>query len=303
MKIEHLGYVVEAVRCGSINRAARNLFFSQSNLSNIIKNIELELGYPILDRTKEGVVPTEEGTVFLRCTEKILAEYDKMRSVPSQMEEAPDISILCSRSPFVMRSFFQFRKNESVDGFRDTFQELGIKNNVDAIITHKGRVGVIAILKQKLDKYREIAESYGLDLEILRDNIPLVLMMSPEHELAARDGVNMSEISQYPFVADLDVDYDDTLGVYDITDMRRVLYVTDRASTYEAVRHEHYLSTILGIDAPDAEQHHCICRPVEGHEDGMVLFYIKLKGTVLNRRERDFLEYLRIQLKRAKHRV
>ncbi len=299
MKIEHLGYVLEAVRCGSINRAARNLFFSQSNLSSIIKNIELELGYPILDRTKEGVVPTEEGTIFLRCAEKILAEYEKMRGVPGQMEKTQDISILCSRSPFVMRCFFQFRKNESAGSYRDTFQELGIKNNVDAIITHKGRIGVIAILKQKMDKYREIAESYGLDLEILQDNIPLVLMMSPEHELAARESVSMSEISLYPFVADLDVDYDDTLGVYDITDMRKVLYVTDRSSTYEAVRHEQYLSTILGVDAPDAEQHHCICRPVEGFEDGMVLFYIKLKDTVPNRRERDFLEYLRIQLKRA----
>lgn len=47
MNTEHLVYILEAYKCGSVNKAARNCYISQSHLSTIIKNVEQEIGYPV----------------------------------------------------------------------------------------------------------------------------------------------------------------------------------------------------------------------------------------------------------------
>ena len=44
MTFLQLNYVTEIYNCGSINKAAQNLFVSQSSLSNSIRELEDELG-------------------------------------------------------------------------------------------------------------------------------------------------------------------------------------------------------------------------------------------------------------------
>ena len=47
MNLNSFLYVAEIERCGSINRAAQNLYTSQSNLSTALKSLEEELGYSV----------------------------------------------------------------------------------------------------------------------------------------------------------------------------------------------------------------------------------------------------------------
>ena len=65
MNLNSLIYAIEIERCGSINRAAQNLYLSQSNLSSSIKALEEEVGYKIFIRTSKGIAPTPEGYLFL----------------------------------------------------------------------------------------------------------------------------------------------------------------------------------------------------------------------------------------------
>ena len=44
MTLLQMNYILEIDRCGSINRAAQNLFVSQSALSSAIAEVEKELG-------------------------------------------------------------------------------------------------------------------------------------------------------------------------------------------------------------------------------------------------------------------
>ena len=58
MNTQHLKYVVEVERTGSITQAADNLYMAQPNLSKAIKELEDTLGISIFRRTSKGVVPT-----------------------------------------------------------------------------------------------------------------------------------------------------------------------------------------------------------------------------------------------------
>ena len=46
MTLLQMTYILEVERCGSMNRAARNLFVSQSALSAAIAEVERELASP-----------------------------------------------------------------------------------------------------------------------------------------------------------------------------------------------------------------------------------------------------------------
>ena len=57
MNTEHLVYILEAYKCGSVNKAARNCYISQSHLSTIIKNVEQELSLIHISTFSQPVRP------------------------------------------------------------------------------------------------------------------------------------------------------------------------------------------------------------------------------------------------------
>lgn len=66
MELRQLRYFVKVVEVGSISRAAMDLDLVQSALSQQITRLESELSTRLLQRTPQGVTPTEAGVAFFR---------------------------------------------------------------------------------------------------------------------------------------------------------------------------------------------------------------------------------------------
>ena len=64
MKLTTLNALVAAVEEGSLRGAARMVGASQPALTKMIRELELELGAPLLQRTSRGVLPTPQGKVL-----------------------------------------------------------------------------------------------------------------------------------------------------------------------------------------------------------------------------------------------
>ena len=73
MELRHLKYFVTAAELGSITRAAEKLFIAQPPLSAQLKQLEEEVGVPLLVRLPRGVRLTEAGASFLEDARAILA--------------------------------------------------------------------------------------------------------------------------------------------------------------------------------------------------------------------------------------
>ncbi len=73
MELRHLRYFVTAAELGSITRAAEKLFIAQPPLSAQLKQLEEEVGVPLLVRLPRGVRLTEAGESFLEDARAILA--------------------------------------------------------------------------------------------------------------------------------------------------------------------------------------------------------------------------------------
>lgn len=77
MDLRQLRYFVAIVQCGSISRASLQLNIAQPALSLHIRNMEADLGLPLLFRTPQGVQPTEAGLILVRNAHVILEQFEQ----------------------------------------------------------------------------------------------------------------------------------------------------------------------------------------------------------------------------------
>lgn len=94
MRLEDMKYFVEIVKARSINGASKTLYVAQPALSRSITAMEKELGFPLLERSKQGITPTKEGlTVYADCVKMLQLYTDcnangktslMKRSIPAQ---------------------------------------------------------------------------------------------------------------------------------------------------------------------------------------------------------------------------
>jgi DNA-binding transcriptional LysR family regulator len=78
MDFRTLRTFVEVVREGGFSQAAKVVFATQSTVSKAVKQLEIELGVPLLDRKGHRSTLTSDGEVVYRRALKILAERDDL---------------------------------------------------------------------------------------------------------------------------------------------------------------------------------------------------------------------------------
>ena len=86
MEIRVLRYFLAVAREGNITGAANSLHLSQPTLSRQIKDLEEELGKPLLVRKSHRVALTPEGVLFRKRAEEIISMVDKTEAEFSAMQ-------------------------------------------------------------------------------------------------------------------------------------------------------------------------------------------------------------------------
>jgi len=79
MELRTLRNFAAVVRAGNVTRAAAALHISQPALSAQIRELEQELGVPLLVRRARGVEPTERGAALLRRADDIVSLADRAK--------------------------------------------------------------------------------------------------------------------------------------------------------------------------------------------------------------------------------
>jgi LysR family hydrogen peroxide-inducible transcriptional activator len=86
MELRHLETLLAIAEEGSFTAAADALNTVQSNVSDQIRQLEYELGVPLLVRGRRGAEPTEFGTVVLDRARRVERELEAMRADLSMLQ-------------------------------------------------------------------------------------------------------------------------------------------------------------------------------------------------------------------------
>lgn len=300
LNIRHLEYILEIYRCGSINKAAQKCYISQPHLSKIVKDVEQELGFEIIQRDRSGLSFNRNGLYFIDSVEKILQETQKIENIP-KMEDSDNSSMHVAGSPsgFIMQAFLEFRKPSQSVPFRggDIFKECGLQEIIQQIVMRETPLGIMVMFAGVVSKYASIAKNYNMSLDLLRDNVPVYLAMSQRHPLATKETVRIEDLEHYPFVLDSHVDYDDTVaGILELQETN-VLYVSNRASRYDALRSGYYICHASQLTMHEAGSEGLCFREIEDMRDTLSIYSVKDASRPYSVREREFLDYLSERLR------
>lgn len=86
MDVKQLKALVTVAEVGSVTRAAELLHLVQPAVTRQIRTLEQELGVPLFERTRQGMRPTEAGTIMAERARRALNELERARA---EVQPAP----------------------------------------------------------------------------------------------------------------------------------------------------------------------------------------------------------------------
>ncbi len=116
IEFRHLKYIVALAETGNFTRAAERLFVAQPSLSRQIKDIEEEIGTPIFERTRDGVLPTPIGQMLIDYAVATL--YGRTQIVKIARE------IYLGNIPPLRMGFSSFVNSRYLQSFRTGYSKL-----------------------------------------------------------------------------------------------------------------------------------------------------------------------------------
>jgi LysR family hca operon transcriptional activator len=194
MELRHLRYFVAVAEAGSLTvAAARQLHTSQPSLSRQIRDLEDEVGTPLLTRRARGIELTPAGRAFL----------DHARSVLSQVEVASEAARRVARPArpcFTMGFLTGYEMTWMPEALRILRDELP---NIDVMISSQySPLLADGLSKGKIDAafLRRERGVPGLAFRLLVKE-SLVVILPADHRLAALKSISPRDLMDETFVA------------------------------------------------------------------------------------------------------
>ena len=192
MELRHLRYFVTVAEELHFGRAALRLSIVQPSLSQQIRQLEDELGFPLLYRTKRYVELTDAGKVFLVEARHVLAQVQEAKRA-AQRAYRGEVGRLVigyiSSSTYDLLPVMLRVYRERFPAVDVALRELTTPEQLRALEEENIQVGLL----------RLPISAPLLNVEVVRRE-PIVCVLPEQHPLAIHERIEASLLANEPFV-------------------------------------------------------------------------------------------------------
>ncbi len=209
---------IKAVDLGSFSKAAKELAYTPSGVSQLISALEKDVGFSVLERTRSGVKPTENGKRILPIARAIIQEEDRLFQMSAELKGLSVGSVTIGSYPSVASHWLP----KVLKAFREQFPNIEIR--------------VMEGIHQEISEWLDNKEvDFGFmsyDPRTTYDWIPLahdpmIAVLPANHPLANEKCYPLEECSNEDFIMPGKGQDIDTLGVLSRHDLHpRIAYET-----------------------------------------------------------------------------
>jgi len=179
MRFEQLECLLAVEETGSFVGAAQKLFLTQQAVSMSMKQLEQELGQPLLIRENKKIIFTPFGEEVLAFSRSMLQQRDSFldKAHAKTQEEVLHINI-CSNSCVANMTLPEIVYNMEAQKSKATFK-ISQAESLDSILRHvqsgKKDIGLVSMNSEELDrKFTAYGDELQLDI-LARDEVVAVL--------------------------------------------------------------------------------------------------------------------------------
>jgi DNA-binding transcriptional LysR family regulator len=187
-----LKYFVEVARCGSIRKAAQNLYVASSAVNRQILKLEAEMGTELFDRLPNGIRLNTSGERMLQHIRATLNDFHLMRSELDELKDERKGHV----SVAAMDSLFVDLLPTAVEDFSELYPAVTYAiaaappwDVAPKILGGEYDVGVTFIAKM----------AAGLDV-VAQVALPPGVVMASSHPLAKKDWVSFADCRNHAFL-------------------------------------------------------------------------------------------------------
>ncbi len=192
MELRHLRYFIAVAEELHFGRAATRLLIVQPSLSQQIRQLEEELGFPLLRRTKRSVELTDAGKVFLAAAQGILVQVQEAKRA-AQRAYRGEVGRLVvgyiSSSTYDLLPVMLRAYRERFPHVEIVLRELTTPVQIRALEEDEIQVGLL----------RLPISTPLVDVEVVRRE-PIVCVLPEGHPLARQERIAVSMLANEPFV-------------------------------------------------------------------------------------------------------
>jgi len=213
LNIQQLLDIIEVDKYGSITKLSEIHYTSRQTVSARIKELEKELGFDILQRSKQGARVTEKGTHVLEFAKSVLREYERMQQNIREIEEpvfTNDLKIVsaryCDRLTSVAVETFLQREPKT----RMYYRNMDTAEVIEAVASEKADIGVFIMSDSD---YVPKCQEQGVTFVAIQE-VQLYFWASKRHDLGKRTEISYEEALKQPIVVDMSTDIGRTENVF-----------------------------------------------------------------------------------------
>ena len=200
MTLQQLNYVVKIAETKSMNKAAKELYVTQSALSSTIKSLEDELGTEIFIRTNRGMVLTTDGEKLLSYARQIVKMTDMITEKFHKDETKRHFGVSTQHYSFVVDAFVMLAKELEINSYDLSVDETKTAEIIENVKNLRSELGILYLDEFNRKPLTKTFKENGLEFEPLYD-CPVYVFIGTDHPLAHKKKITFEELAPYPCLA------------------------------------------------------------------------------------------------------
>ena len=234
VEFRQIRYALSVAKERSFTKAAARLNISQSAVSEQVKLLEGEIGFPLFRRTGRGIELTERGRTFLYEAERVVGDVLSLTDVARRLRGAPSDTLTLGMGSGMAQLFMPpvFRRiAQSLPGVRLEILTAPTKSIFNDL--HEERIDLGIAIESDPERVPT-----GLVVERLAE-AEMVLIVPPKHPLAAgRKPVEAGRLVAEPIImSELTVGYGQVVTAMftDLGARPNILAIADNVETMKVI--------------------------------------------------------------------
>ena len=304
MTIQQINYVLTISDEGSINKAAEKLFLTQPSLTSAVKELEEELEIIIFERSRKGVVPTNEGRDFLASVRQLYQQYelisDKYKNKNMLKRK---FGVTTQHYSFVVRSFVETVKKFDTSLFEFTIFESRTREVIQDVYESRSEIGILFLNDYNKKIIEKFLKNMNLSFtELIKCNAYVYLWKG--HPLAKKKFISIDDLKKYPC---LSFDQGNESSIYFAEEILsdneypRSIKTNDRATMLNLMKGLNAYTLCSGIISDELNGDEYVAVPFEEDSENkngvMTIGYIERKQSIRSDVGEIFIEELKNYLK------
>ena len=302
MTLQQIHYALTIEKCGSMNKAAQELFMVQSALTASVKELEKEVGITIFVRGPKGVTPTPEGREFLNDIRGLEGHYNTLvHKYEGDGNYKRKFAVSTQHYSFAVNAFIKMAKQYDVNEFDFAVRETRTRDVIEDVGALRSEIGILYLSGKNEKVIRKLLDENELDFTALI-KCDAYVYLSDAHPLASKKSIRFKDLEPYPclmFEQGEDAYYfsEEILSEYEYP---RTIKCNDRATMLNMMQGMNGYTLCSGIISDDINGDGYKAIPFKADKDhpnsDMQIGYITKRNNILSEPGQRYIDELKIFL-------